>query len=44
MFLDSQTMLARKFLEWAKTASPVARADAAMALARAFLYDGLAKS
>jgi len=43
MFLDSHTMLARKFLEWVKSASPVARADAAGALARAFLYDGLAK-
>jgi uncharacterized protein (DUF2336 family) len=43
MFLDSQTMLAQKFLEWAKTASSVARADAAGALARTFLYDGLAK-
>ncbi len=36
-------MLARKFLEWVKSASPVARAAAAGALARAFLYDGLAK-
>lgn len=41
MFLDSQTMLARKFLEWEKTASPAARASAAVALARAFLYGGL---
>jgi uncharacterized protein (DUF2336 family) len=42
MFLDSQTMLARKFLEWAKTASPVARAEAAGVLARAFLDGSLA--
>ena len=34
-------MPARKFLEWEKTASPVARASAAVALARAFLYGGL---
>lgn len=42
MFLDSQTMPARKFLEWEKTALPAARASAGVALARAFLYGGLA--
>ncbi len=35
-------MPARKFLKWEKTASPVARASAGVALARAFLYGGLA--
>jgi hypothetical protein len=34
MFLDSETMLAQKFLEWAKTASPVERAEGAGLLAR----------
>jgi uncharacterized protein (DUF2336 family) len=42
MFFGSQTMPARKFLEWEKTALPAARASAGVALARAFLYGGLA--
>ena len=42
MFLDSEIMVARRFLEWARTASPVERAEGTGALARAFLYGGLA--
>jgi uncharacterized protein (DUF2336 family) len=43
MFLDLETMAARRFLEWAWTASAVERAAGAGELARAFLYDELAE-
>jgi uncharacterized protein (DUF2336 family) len=43
MFLDSETMVAQKFLEWAQTASPMERAEGAGVLARAFLYGDLAE-
>jgi uncharacterized protein (DUF2336 family) len=44
VILDSETMVAQKFLDWAKSASPVERAEGAGLLAHAFLYGDLAEA